>query len=80
MSMDDPAVGHNVKDSDMSEASPDDPELALGEILCFRCICHLRNMVQSSCLMIELVAELKNNQHFKFQHGLEILFSSCFSL
>ncbi|XP_004512147.1 26S proteasome non-ATPase regulatory subunit 4 homolog [Cicer arietinum] len=29
MSMDDPAVGHNVKDSDMSEASPDDPELAL---------------------------------------------------
>ncbi|WJX61148.1 proteasome regulatory particle base subunit rpn10 [Trifolium repens] len=29
MSMDEPAVGHNVKDTDMSEASIDDPELAL---------------------------------------------------
>jgi 26S proteasome regulatory subunit N10 len=33
--MDEPAVGHDVKDTDMSEASIDDPELALGEILCF---------------------------------------------
>jgi 26S proteasome regulatory subunit N10 len=29
MSMDEPAVGHDVKDTDMSEASIDDPELAL---------------------------------------------------
>ncbi|CAJ2646613.1 unnamed protein product [Trifolium pratense] len=29
MSMDEPAVGHDVKDTDMSEASVDDPELAL---------------------------------------------------
>ncbi|AES95157.1 putative proteasome subunit Rpn10 protein [Medicago truncatula] len=29
MSMDDPAVGHDVRDTDMSEASTDDPELAL---------------------------------------------------
>ncbi|XP_058750576.1 26S proteasome non-ATPase regulatory subunit 4 homolog isoform X2 [Vicia villosa] len=29
MSMDEPTVGHDVKDTDMSEASVDDPELAL---------------------------------------------------
>ncbi|KAI5438744.1 26S proteasome non-ATPase regulatory subunit 4 homolog isoform X2 [Lathyrus oleraceus] len=29
MSMDEPAVGHDVKDTDMSEASVDDPDLAL---------------------------------------------------
>ncbi|WVZ10503.1 hypothetical protein V8G54_015033, partial [Vigna mungo] len=29
MSMDDPAIGHDVKDTDMSEASASDPELAL---------------------------------------------------
>ncbi|CAK8575717.1 unnamed protein product [Lathyrus sativus] len=28
MSMDDPAVSHDVKDADMSEAATDDPELA----------------------------------------------------
>lgn len=33
MSMDEPTVGHDVKDTDMSEASVDDPELALGEIV-----------------------------------------------
>lgn len=33
MSMDEPAVGHDVKDTDMSEASVDDPDLALGEIV-----------------------------------------------
>ncbi|XP_058721948.1 26S proteasome non-ATPase regulatory subunit 4 homolog [Vicia villosa] len=30
MSMDEPTVGHDVKDTYMSEASVDDPELALG--------------------------------------------------
>jgi len=31
MSMDDPAISHDVRDTDMSEAAADDPELALGE-------------------------------------------------
>ena len=31
MSMDDPAISHDVKDTDMSEAATDDPELAQGE-------------------------------------------------
>lgn len=31
MSMDDPAISHDVKDTDMSEASASDPDLALGE-------------------------------------------------
>lgn len=44
MSMDDPAVSHDVKDTDMSEASADDPELALGEIFCCLCIFHVRSM------------------------------------
>lgn len=44
MSMDDPAVGHDVRDTDMSEASTDDPELALGEILCSLCILYLGSM------------------------------------
>lgn len=35
MSMDDPATNHDVRDTDMSEAVSDDPELALGEILVF---------------------------------------------
>lgn len=35
MSMDDPAAGHDVKDTDMSEASAEDPDLALGEIVLF---------------------------------------------
>lgn len=33
MSMDDPAITHDVRDTDMSEAAADDPELALGEFL-----------------------------------------------
>lgn len=33
MSMDEPATGHEVRDTDMSEAAADDPELALGEYL-----------------------------------------------
>jgi len=32
--MDDPAISHDVRDTDMSEAAADDPELALGEFLC----------------------------------------------
>lgn len=35
MSMDDPAINHDVKDTDMSEAAADDPELALGKLLCY---------------------------------------------
>jgi len=35
MSMDDPAISHDVKDTDMSEASASDPELALGEFYAF---------------------------------------------
>lgn len=31
MSMDEPASGHEMRDTDMSEAAADDPELALGE-------------------------------------------------
>lgn len=34
MSMDDPSVSHDVKDTDMSEAATDDPELALGVYIC----------------------------------------------
>lgn len=41
MSMDEPAVNHDIKDTDMSEAAPDDPELALGEFLCFLIIIYL---------------------------------------
>jgi 26S proteasome regulatory subunit N10 len=33
MSMDDPAVNHDGRDADMSEAATDDPELARGEFL-----------------------------------------------
>ena len=33
MSMDDPATNQDVRDTDMSEAAADDPELALGELL-----------------------------------------------
>jgi len=40
--MDDPAIGHDVKDTDMSEASASDPELALGEFLCSYNL-HIRN-------------------------------------
>lgn len=35
MSMDDPVSSHDVKDTDMSEAPADDPDLALGELLLF---------------------------------------------
>lgn len=31
MSMDDPASGHDLQDTDMSEAAADDPDLALGK-------------------------------------------------
>lgn len=31
MSMDEPASSHDLRDTDMSEAVADDPELALGE-------------------------------------------------
>ena len=31
MSMDDPASSHDLRDTDMSEAAADDPDLALGE-------------------------------------------------
>lgn len=41
MSMDDPSVSHDVKDTDMSEAATDDPELALGEYICCLTIIHL---------------------------------------
>ena len=34
MSMDDPTINHEVRDTDMSEAAAEDPELALGEYLC----------------------------------------------
>jgi len=40
--MDDPAISHDVKDTDMSEASASDPELALGEFLCLYNL-HVRN-------------------------------------
>lgn len=33
MSMDDPASSHELRDTDMSEAAADDPDLALGESL-----------------------------------------------
>ncbi|KAK7372563.1 hypothetical protein VNO80_05947 [Phaseolus coccineus] len=39
MSMDDPAISHDVRDTDMSEAATDDPELALGEFLCLIVLC-----------------------------------------
>lgn len=41
MSMDDPEVSHDVRDTDMSEAATDDPELALGKFLCCLVIIHL---------------------------------------
>lgn len=31
MSMDDPASSHDTRDTDMSDAAADDPELALGK-------------------------------------------------
>lgn len=34
MSMDDPASSHDVRDTDMSEAAANDPELALGKSCC----------------------------------------------
>lgn len=34
MSMDDPTINHDMRDTDMSEAAAEDPELALGEFLC----------------------------------------------
>lgn len=37
MSMDQPASGHDARDTDMSDAAGDDPELALGESM-FSCI------------------------------------------
>jgi len=43
MSMDDSAISHDVKDTDMSEASASDPDLALGEFLCYSFSLHLRN-------------------------------------
>lgn len=36
MSMDDPASSHEMRDTDMSDAAADDPELALGEPLFMR--------------------------------------------
>lgn len=36
MSMDDPAPSHEMRDADMSDATTDDPELALGESLLMR--------------------------------------------
>lgn len=30
MSMDDPSINHDVRDTDMSETAAEDPELALG--------------------------------------------------
>lgn len=33
MSMDDPSTGHDLRDTDMSEAAVDDPDLALGKFL-----------------------------------------------
>lgn len=39
MSMDDPAPSHDVQDTDMSAATGDDPELALGESIFSYTIC-----------------------------------------
>ena len=36
MSMDDPDSGHETRDTDMSDAAADDPELALGQPLFIR--------------------------------------------
>lgn len=36
MSMEDPASSHDGQDTEMSDAAMDDPELALGKVICFR--------------------------------------------
>jgi len=50
MSMDDPAISHDVRDTDMSEAAADDPELALGEFLCLIILC----LNMGGCFLIML--------------------------
>lgn len=36
MSMEDPASSHDVQDTEMSDAAINDPELALGKVMCFK--------------------------------------------